>query len=538
LVAAEFALQAGKVQNLRVAARYLDGLVIPAGQVFSFWRQVPRPTRGYGFVQGRELREGCVIPSVGGGLCQLSNALYDAALTAGFEIVERHAHSRKLSGSMAAAGRDATVFWNYVDLRFRPQAAVQLSVKLTKEELIVRFLGVGNGEDGPGALEGPTPTVTAEAGAVDSRLAAESCETCGVRDCFRHLPVGALAQQGCTAWLVDVWSPELDAYLAEHRQAADWLLTPLDSRRWRVGPYRWDSTGFAQVKEAWGEVVRRSIVSRRLVAQGAARQRALLQMDESLARHFARRTPAAATHLVVSQNLLPFLWREGVLGGRTFDVLMNRLPMAALQETLDRAAQRHPGSRTLADFRADPELVAAESEALRKAHFWITPHRAVAKLAGCQARLLDWRMPCGVNGWTMNAIDRGEARIVFPASTLDRKGALELREAMRALRSEVTLVLAGRSSGSPAFWEGVRTVPAGEDWLAGATVVVLPAWVEHQPRRLLAALARGVPVICTPACGLGEMPGVTEVPEGDGAALIVALRASMKGLVDLQPVST
>ena len=42
---AERLLQAGKVQNLRVAARYLDGLVIPAGALFSFWAQMPRPRR-------------------------------------------------------------------------------------------------------------------------------------------------------------------------------------------------------------------------------------------------------------------------------------------------------------------------------------------------------------------------------------------------------------------------------------------------------------------------------------------------------------
>jgi len=57
-----------------------------------------------GFVAGRELREGCVIPSLGGGLCQLSNALYDAALKAGVEIVERHAHSQVIPASLAEVG--------------------------------------------------------------------------------------------------------------------------------------------------------------------------------------------------------------------------------------------------------------------------------------------------------------------------------------------------------------------------------------------------------------------------------------------------
>ncbi|MBC7930034.1 MAG: VanW family protein, partial [Rubrivivax sp.] len=112
-------MQAGKVHNLRLALRRLDGLEVPAGAVFSFWAHVGRASRGRGYGRGRELREGCVIPSVGGGLCQLSNALYDAALQAGFEIVERHSHTRIVPGSQAEAGRDATVFWNYVDLRWR-----------------------------------------------------------------------------------------------------------------------------------------------------------------------------------------------------------------------------------------------------------------------------------------------------------------------------------------------------------------------------------------------------------------------------------
>src|SRR5688572_13411590 len=71
----ERAMELGKVQNLRCALRELDGIVIPAGCVFSFWKQVGRATHNRGFVAGRQLREGCLYPAVGGGLCQLSNAL-------------------------------------------------------------------------------------------------------------------------------------------------------------------------------------------------------------------------------------------------------------------------------------------------------------------------------------------------------------------------------------------------------------------------------------------------------------------------------
>ena len=96
-IEAEKDLLLGKVQNLRVALRRLHGAEIPAGGIFSFWGQVGRASRWRGYVAGRELREGCIIPAIGGGLCQLSNALYDAALSAGFEIIERHAHTRIIS---------------------------------------------------------------------------------------------------------------------------------------------------------------------------------------------------------------------------------------------------------------------------------------------------------------------------------------------------------------------------------------------------------------------------------------------------------
>src|SRR4051794_1146991 len=100
-------LMLGKVHNLRLAARALDGIVVPAGTVFSFWKQVGRATVSRGFAVGRELREGCLIPTIGGGLCQISGALYVAALEAGLEIVERHAHSNPGVSTSARVGRDA-----------------------------------------------------------------------------------------------------------------------------------------------------------------------------------------------------------------------------------------------------------------------------------------------------------------------------------------------------------------------------------------------------------------------------------------------
>jgi vancomycin resistance protein YoaR len=137
----ERALQLGKVQNLRVAAKRLNGLIIPQGRVFSFWAHIGRPTRAKGFVEGRELRQGCIIPTLAGGLCQMSNSLYRAAKEAGCEIVERHGHTAEVPGSPFPPGEDATVFWNYVDLRFRSTRDMAMSVRLDRDDLIVRLVG-------------------------------------------------------------------------------------------------------------------------------------------------------------------------------------------------------------------------------------------------------------------------------------------------------------------------------------------------------------------------------------------------------------
>ena len=132
-------LELGKVQNLRIAAAAVDGLVIEAGETFSFWRAAGRATRAKGYVIGRELRLGCMIPSVGGGICQLTNALSRVAHQSGMEIVERHSHSVHPEGFFIDSATDATVFWNYIDFRFRSPNRVRIGARLTETTLVVRL---------------------------------------------------------------------------------------------------------------------------------------------------------------------------------------------------------------------------------------------------------------------------------------------------------------------------------------------------------------------------------------------------------------
>jgi vancomycin resistance protein YoaR len=132
-------LELGKIQNLRVAAAAIDGLLLEHGQIFSFWRTVGRAMPRKGYVIGRELRRGCMIPTVGGGLCQLTVALSRTASEAGMEIVERHRHSARPEGLAIDEASDATVFWNYLDFRFRSPRRVRIGAALTATELVVRL---------------------------------------------------------------------------------------------------------------------------------------------------------------------------------------------------------------------------------------------------------------------------------------------------------------------------------------------------------------------------------------------------------------
>jgi hypothetical protein len=504
----ERALVAGKIQNLRAAAERLNGAEVAAGEIFSFWKHVGRATKRRGFVAGRELREGCIIPNIGGGLCQLSNALYDAALQANFEIIERHRHTQVVSGSLAEVDRDATVFWNYVDLRFRSSSPFRIDVKLDGENLTVEFRG-----------ERSETKVLHQISGREKQAELRSCATCGVDDCHRVTKPGANPNFGSAAWLADEYGPEFDAFIQSERTGEDMLCIPMDGRRFRKNNYAWNTGGFGAIRQSLFLTGLRSYHSRKLASQGAGRQQNLLKMYEALAARYARQLRFDALHVTVQQNLLPFLWRSGHLGGRTFDVLMTALPMAELQKRLDHAAALHPESTTLGDFRADAELVGAEAEALAHARRIITPHTDIAALFREKAKLLDWASPKMSGRRTRNG---GKPVIIFPASTVGRKGCYELREAVRGL--DVKLLTMGPYIEAENFWSGFDAERAGDNWLETANVVVLPAFVEHKPKRLIAAARNGIPVVASHACGVSNIEGVTAIPAEDVGALNAAIK--------------
>lgn len=126
-------LQEGKIKNLEIAVRAINGAVIPPDKIFSFWNFVGVVNKKRGYVDGMLLSNGKVVEGVGGGLCQLSNLLYWLFLHTPVQIIERKHHSRDAfpdSERSIPFGTGATIFYNLIDLKIKNTTPYPIQIKL------------------------------------------------------------------------------------------------------------------------------------------------------------------------------------------------------------------------------------------------------------------------------------------------------------------------------------------------------------------------------------------------------------------------
>ncbi|MBE6846750.1 MAG: vancomycin resistance protein [Ruminococcus sp.] len=137
-------LQYNKIQNLKIAAAAIDGILIRPGEVFSYWYLIGKPTRRKGYVEGMVLENGTFHAGVGGGLCQLSNLLFWMTVHTPLMVVERHRHGYDVfpdSNRTQPFGSGATCFYPHGDLMiYNPtqevfQIRVNVGVKYLEGEI-------------------------------------------------------------------------------------------------------------------------------------------------------------------------------------------------------------------------------------------------------------------------------------------------------------------------------------------------------------------------------------------------------------------
>ena len=477
-------LTAGKIENIRIAAKKLNGLEINANEVFSFWQHIGNPNFGKGYAIGREIREGCIVPTIAGGLCQLSNALYDAALKSNFEIVERHKHTKVIKGSLAEQNRDATVKWNYIDLRFKSTFDFKIEIQLTSDKLFLSFKS---------KQTNVTPTENNFELRESNKL--NDCYSCGNLTCFKHPDRTSVKQEiAKTTFILDEKWTEYDTYVKSIATGSDSFIVPLQKNYLiKTERYNWLAMKSGKIKSTTYQGIYRAIKLRFAPNNKNNVFELSLQLDKKIAVAATRKISIDTTHLVISQNLLPFIYETGILGGRTFDVLMTRLPIEKLHERLDFEYLKNPESKTLTDFRAPKKLIELENLALTKARKIITPHSEIAEIFKNKVEKLIWDIP------NQTKIQIRGSKVLFPGSIVDRKGADEIKRLLKEL--EINLVVSGRIIENDTFWESSK-IERFNDNFEQIGLIVYPTHIEHQPRRILKALSLGIPIITTTACGL------------------------------------
>lgn len=123
-----------RAENLRLAAEAINGYVIEPGATFSFNEVVGPTTADRGYKEAPVLYSSGLGSSDGGGICQVSTALYIAAVKADLEIVERHPHS--VPSDYAPIGLDATIVYGSRDITEADvDAMLKRVIKQTKETL-------------------------------------------------------------------------------------------------------------------------------------------------------------------------------------------------------------------------------------------------------------------------------------------------------------------------------------------------------------------------------------------------------------------
>lgn len=108
---------ANRTGNIRLAAASVRQVVLEPGELFSFNQATGPRIPASGYLEAPVVVGGRLVPGVGGGVCQVSSTVYNAALLADLQVVDRHRHS--IPSAYVPPGRDATVAYDYFDLRLR-----------------------------------------------------------------------------------------------------------------------------------------------------------------------------------------------------------------------------------------------------------------------------------------------------------------------------------------------------------------------------------------------------------------------------------
>lgn len=131
----------GRVHNIQATAATIQDRLLAPGEQFDYSAVIRDTERTAGFQEAPVIYNGKLVQGVGGGICQVSTTLYNAALRAGLQIDERRSHS--LPVSYVPLGQDATFASGYINFRFTNNTGFYLLIRTESDasRLTVKLFG-------------------------------------------------------------------------------------------------------------------------------------------------------------------------------------------------------------------------------------------------------------------------------------------------------------------------------------------------------------------------------------------------------------
>lgn len=131
----------GRIHNIVAASDTINDMILKPGEIFDYDKVIAEAERTYGFKEAPVILNGKLVPGIGGGICQVSSTLYNAALRTGLEIVERRNHS--LPVAYLPLGLDATFSQGYLNFRFKNTTGKNIIIRSStdNDRLTIKLFG-------------------------------------------------------------------------------------------------------------------------------------------------------------------------------------------------------------------------------------------------------------------------------------------------------------------------------------------------------------------------------------------------------------
>lgn len=148
--------------NIALASEAINNHVVFPGETFSFNRVVGKRTKSRGYMQAPVIVRGEMAEDIGGGICQVSSTLFNAADRAGLKITERYSHSKSVP--YVPSGRDAAVSWFGPDFSFKNEYSFPLLIRARAAggQMVIRIFSSDEIEYEPRIVPGASETLPEE----------------------------------------------------------------------------------------------------------------------------------------------------------------------------------------------------------------------------------------------------------------------------------------------------------------------------------------------------------------------------------------